>query len=165
MAVMGEAAAEVWADEFRRTGRVVFPVRRKRLVIQRACFVALFAVNPALSFTEWIHAGGQRLALGLSSVVLVLVVIGLSAWQFITQRPTVVVDHDGIRTGRTFLPWTGIGSIGIPTGPKFHMLVPIIPTNVWAKHHPLTQDNVRDIPAFATWLTDVLREHRRAATT
>ena len=165
MTEMGEAPPEVWAEEFRRTGRVVFPVRRKRLVIQRASFAALYAVNPALSFTDWIHAGGQRLALGLSTVVLILVVIGLSTWQFITQRPTVIIDHDGIRIGRrTYLPWTTIGSIGLPTGPKFYMLVPIIPTDVWAKHHRLTQDNIRDIPALATWLNEVLREQRRTAT-
>jgi hypothetical protein len=163
MAVMGEAPPEVWADELRRTGRVVFPLRRKRLVIQRACFTGVFALNPALSFTEWIHAGGQRLALGLFSVALIVMILGLSTWQFITQRPMVIVDHDGIRTGRTYLPWTTIGSIGIPTGPKFSMLVPIIPTNVWAKHHPLTQDNIRNIPAFAHWLEEVLAERRRTA--
>jgi hypothetical protein len=164
MAVMGDAPPEVWGEELRRVGRVEFPVRRKRLVIQRACFAALFAVNPALSVTEWIHADGPRLALGLISVALVLAVIGVSAWQFITQHPTVIVDNDGIHTGRAFRPWTEIGTIGIPHGPKFAMVLPIIPTDAWAKHLGVSQDNVKDIPALAEWLTEELRTQRRSAT-
>jgi hypothetical protein len=163
MAVMGEESPAVWAEELRRAGRVVFPVRRKRLVIQRGCFVVLLGLNPAMSFTEWIHAGGQRLALGLCSVVLLLLLIALSTWQLVTQRPTLIVDHNGIRAGRTFLPWTAVGTIGVPHGPKVYMVLPIIPTNVWAKHLPLTQDNVKDLPALASWLTKVLQDHRRPA--
>lgn len=33
MAVMGDASAEVWAEELRRTGRVVFPQRPRAMAL------------------------------------------------------------------------------------------------------------------------------------
>src|SRR5215216_3119922 len=114
---MGEESPEVWAEELRRAGRVLFPVRRKRLAIHRGGVAVLMGVNPAMSSTDWTDGGGPRLVLRLVCVVLLLVLIGYSSWQFVTQRPTVIVDHNGIRAGRTFLPWTAVGTIGVPHGP------------------------------------------------
>jgi hypothetical protein len=38
-------------------------------------------------------------------------------------------------------------------------MLPLIPNNVWAEHLRLTQDNVKDIPAFAQWLKDLRAHH------
>ena len=152
MRVLGESSPETWSDELRRTGRVVFPVRRKRLGIQRGCIAVLLGLDPALSFDDWLDAGGVRLGFGLLSVVLILTLVGVSAWQSITQRPTVTIDHEGIHYLKTFLPWNEIGTIGPPHGPRMFRVLPITPTNRWSRQLTLTQDNVKDLSAFATWL-------------
>jgi hypothetical protein len=160
---MGEAPPETWSDELRRAGRVVFPVRRKRLLIQRGCFAAVFGLEPALSFDDWLDTDGVRLGSGLLSVVLVLTFVGLSVWQLVTQRPALTVDHEGIRYLKTLLPWSEIGTIGPAHGPGIFRILPITPANRWSRQLVLTQDNVRDLPTFATWLAQQLAARRTAA--
>lgn len=164
MSVMGEETPDVWTDEFRRTGRVVFPVRRRPVLI-RLALALVFAGNQAISLAGELDERGIGLILRLVSFAAVLAVVGLCGWQLISRRPVLTVDHEGVRLGRRpLMPWTGIGSIGVPHG-KFFMMLPVIPADVWAKHLILTQDNVKNVPAFATWLTGVLEEHRRSTPT
>ncbi|GAB2672527.1 hypothetical protein [Kribbella swartbergensis] len=163
MAVMGEQPAEVWVDELRRRGRVVFPLRRRRLMVMPGIIVLLFASKSAASFVNSHDEGGWGPIIEGLALAGWLTVAGALTWMLITQRPQLIVDHEGIRHGRKrFLPWTEIGTIGLPHGPRFHLTLPIIPTNVWAKHLTLGQENVRDLQAFAHWLEDVLKQHRTA---
>jgi hypothetical protein len=163
MAVMGDASAEVWTDELRRAGRVVFPVRRRRVVIRWVLF-SLPVLNSLWEApTQWDEGGADRF-FSLLGVAAFLMIVGIHLWQSLTRQPELTVDDEGIHFGRKrFLPWTDIGTIGIPTGPKFFMLVPVLQNNVWAKELRLPQDNVKDIPAFARWLEQLLAQHRAAA--
>jgi hypothetical protein len=77
----------------------------------------------------------------------------------------MTVDRQGIHRGRRLMLWTDIGSIGIPHGRGFSQTLPIIPADVWAKDLTLSQENVRDVLAFAHWLEEVLKEQRRLAST
>jgi hypothetical protein len=161
--VMGEASAEVWTNEFRRTGRVVFPVRRRPVVVRLVLIVVLGTGGPVMSLGDWHARGGLRLAFVVLGLASYGIFAGVMVWQLITQRPTLTVDDEGIRLGRKrFMAWTDVGTIGIPTGPKFFMFVPVLQRDIWAKELRIPQDNVKDIPAFAAWLTEVLAERRRA---
>jgi hypothetical protein len=165
MAVMGEEAADVWTDEFRRTGRVVFPVRRRPVVVRFALFSVPFVSSLLSSADRWDEGGATRF-FNFLGVAGFLLLVGVHGWQLMTRRPELTVDHQGIRVDRKrFMPWTEIGTIGIPHGPKFLMTLPVLPNDVWAKHLTLSQDNVRDIPALARWLEQVLKDHRRSTTT
>jgi hypothetical protein len=163
MAVMGEAPPEVWAEEFRRAGRVVFPIRRRTVVWG----LAQALVPPVLFAFFWfpgaLEAGGARRVSVLVLVVAYVIALGISVWQLVTQRPTVTVDLQGIRRGRRrLMPWTEVGAIGIATGPLWARSLPIIAKDAWAKDLRLSQQNVRDLPAFRRWLETLLDEHRRS---
>jgi hypothetical protein len=158
---MGEEPPEVWADELRRNGRVVFPVRRRTTAAWGGLLFVVFGVNHADSLTGNLGDDGAGRIFALLGLAVLLSLLGIVGWQLITQRPVVIVDHEGLRVGRrTFMAWKDVGTIGIPTGPKFFMNVPVLPQNVWAKDVRVPQANVKDIPAFATWLTDLLAQHR-----
>ena len=60
------------------------------------------------------------------------------------------------------MPWTEVGAIGIATGPLWARSLPIIAKDAWAKDLRLSQQNIRDLPAFRRWLETLLDEHRRS---
>lgn len=163
MAVMGDASAEVWAEELRRTGRVVFPQRPRALVF-KALWLALSCVPAAVSFPDMLAEGGFARVLGLLVAATFIGGVGCLVWQVITGRPVLTVDREGIRFGRRFRPWKEIGAIGIPTGPTPFMTIPLIPNDVWSKHLAVPRDNVKDLPALTTWLTELLKAHRNSTT-
>jgi hypothetical protein len=164
MAVMGDATAEVWAEELRRTGRVVFPQRPRAMAFRLVLFV-LPCVMAVDAFANMREEGGFGRILAFLVVASVVAGLGFIVWQAITWRPVMIVDRQGIRRGRRLMLWTDIGSIGIPHGPGFVQTLPIIPADVWAKDLTLSQENVRDVLAFAHWLEEVLKEQRRLAGT
>ncbi len=159
MAVMGEASAEVWAEELHRTGRVVFP-QRPRAFVFKIVILAWLCLSTARSFPSMQEAGGFVRILGFLLAMGTIGCLGYLGWQAVTGRPVLIVDRLGIRSGRKFMPWTDIGTIGIPHGPRFARTLPILPDDVWAKGLTLSQDNVRDVFAFAHWLEAVLKEQR-----
>jgi len=118
MAVMGDASAEVWAEELRRTGRVVFPQRPRAIAFRVVLFV-LPCVMAAKTFPDMRAEGGFARSLGFLLVSLVIAGLGHLVWQASTRRPVLTVDREGIRFGRKFRPWTEIGAIGIPHGHGF----------------------------------------------
>jgi hypothetical protein len=163
MAVMGERLPEAWMVELHRMGRVVFPVRRRTIRLRMVLITLYVGVIPANSWYDMMSEGGGGLVLALASFATGVVVLGYSTWQLITQRPHLVIDHEGIRRGRKrFMPWTEVGAIGIPTGQPFQS-VSVLPANVWAKDLRLDRDHVKDIPTLATWLETLLAEKRAQA--
>ncbi|MEU4287995.1 hypothetical protein AB0E63_07220 [Kribbella sp. NPDC026596] len=164
MTVMGEAPPAVWADEFRRTGRVVFPLRRRTVLWGLAQGLPPLVLMSVFWVPDALEAGGaERVSVQVLGVAYVMA-LGFGAWQLVTQRPAVTVDRAGIRRGRRkFVPWTEIGAIGIATGPVWARSLPIIAKDPWGKDLRLHQQNVRDMPALRRWLETLLEEHRRAS--
>ncbi|MFI7063959.1 hypothetical protein ACIBL3_23435 [Kribbella sp. NPDC050124] len=142
------ASAEVWSDELRRAGQVVFPIRRSTVALR--CFgpavpigIGIFT-RPEPSFPADIMAGVM--------VVLWVVLVGSGVWHLVTKRPMVTVDDEGVRHGRRkFLPWNGIAPIQVPRQDWFAE-VSLLPTNPGVRKLTIGRDQVRDIPAFARWL-------------
>jgi hypothetical protein len=164
MTVMGEDSPERWSDELRSTGRVVFPLRRRPMI-----WSLLLLLPCAVMFGFWVpdalDAGGPEGSSALVVIALWPIAIALFSWQFVTQRPALTVDREGIRRGRRkFMPWKDIGAIGLATGPVWGRTLPIIPKDVWAKDLTLHQLNVRDLPAFRRWLETLLDEHHQQST-
>src|SRR4051812_32397187 len=163
MAVMGERLPEAWIVELHRNGRVEFPLRRWSFVQ----FPLSLALGPSLllmsRLPDMLDDGGWRY-LGYLIIVGYAVVAIALAWQFITQRPYVVVDRTGVRSGRRFMPWTDVGSIGLIRGQNPFRQLPIHPKNVWAKDLVLSRQHVNDLQSFRTWLEEVLEEQRRTET-
>ncbi|MER7249847.1 hypothetical protein [Kribbella sp. NPDC000426] len=162
MAVMGERLPEAWMVEMHRNGRVEFPVRRSALLQ----LPLLLLLGPALfsigRLPDMLDGGTSRyfgylIIVGYAGIAIAL------AWQFITQRPYVVVDRTGVRAGRRFMPWTDVGSIGLIRGQNPFRQLPIHPKNVWAKDLVLSRHHVNDLAAFRSWLDELLAEHRQAA--
>ncbi|TCC39608.1 hypothetical protein [Kribbella sindirgiensis] len=158
---MGERLPEAWMVEWHRNGRVEFPLRRWSF-LQFPLLLLLPLGVMGLNSVADMHDGGwpvpaYLLITGYAGVVITI------AWQLITQRPVLVIDHRGIHQGRRrFMPWDEIGSIGPISGPKMARHIQINPKNVWAKNLTLTQQHVNDLQALQTWLQDVLEERRKA---
>jgi len=61
------------------------------------------------------------------------------------------------------MPWSEVGAIGIAGGPVWARTVPIIPRDAFGKDVMLSQQHVRDMPAFRRWLETLLAEYSRSA--
>ena len=165
MAVMGEESPERWADEWRRTGRVVFPLRRRPVLWGFAQLLVVGTVIAVFGLPDMVEYGGGARIAAFVLAPLYVFGIGLGIWQLVAQRPVVIVDQDGIRRGkRKFMPWSEIGAIGIANGSVWGMSLPIIPKDAWGKDLRLYQQNVRHMPAFRRWLEILLAEHRTNST-
>lgn len=150
--------------EMHRHNRVEFPVRRSAL-LQLPLLLLLGPVLLSIGrLPDMLDDGTERYFGYLIIVVFAGIAIAF-AWQFITQRPYVVVDRTGVRSGRRFMPWTDVGSIGLIRGQGSFRQLPIHPKNVWAKDLVLSRHHVNDLQSFRTWLEEVLDEQRRPQTT
>ncbi|TDW15558.1 hypothetical protein EV650_7045 [Kribbella kalugense] len=144
--------------ELHRNGRVEFPLRRWAFIwlpVAPLLVMGLFgAIRLPYMLDSWRVVGWIAIA-AYAGIAIVIV------WQFATQRPFVVIDHNGIHRGRRrFIPWTEISSIGPLSGPKLARQFLIFPKNVRAKNLALTQQHANDLQSFRTWLEQLLAEHR-----
>jgi hypothetical protein len=158
MTVMGERLPEAWMVEMHRNGRVEFPLRRSLFLQFPLLLLLPMGVMGLGSIPDMLDRGWPALAYlliaGYAGGVIAI------AWQLITQRPTLVIDHRGIHVGRRrFMPWTDIGSIAPISGPMISRQLQILPKNVWAKNLTVTQHHVNDLQALQTWLNELLAEH------
>ncbi|WP_427889408.1 hypothetical protein ACQHIV_39310 [Kribbella sp. GL6] len=155
---MGDATADVWAAELRRTGRVVFPLRRRWTLL----LVPLQILPPLLILGLLLRAAPPPGVVDVLVVAAVYaVLIGIRLYQLIVQRPAVVVDRDGIRYGRRkFLPWSAIGGLGVVIGPPLGRSFLVIRRDLTSKNVRLYQQNIRDLPEFRRWLGALLMERQ-----
>jgi hypothetical protein len=158
------SAADAWSAEFESSGQVVFPQRRKRLWV-RAAIAVLFFGNSLWSLIAHIRAddmSGVIAVLRITSLGAFVYLLGITAWQLITRRPMLTVDHTGIRRGkstRNGYTWQQIASIDDPSGiygiggALGLRSVQVQPVD---RHRStalgITHDNVLDLPALASWL-------------
>jgi hypothetical protein len=161
MTVMGERLPEAWIVEWHRNHRVEFPLRRWSFLQAPFLLVPTMGLLSLSSIPDMLDDGPWRFLAYLLIALYTGVVVGL-AWQLVTQRPVLVVDHRGIHLGRRrFLPWDDVGSISPVIGPKPLRRLEIFQKNVWAKNLTLTQQHVNDLQAFRTWLDELLTENRQ----
>jgi hypothetical protein len=145
---------------------LLFPQRRRRLLVRLALVCLLFA-NSLWSFMDDLRLnsfGGTDFFRGLN-VIFFLAAAGFTLWQLVTGRPVLTVDRNGISLGRhqrrSRLQWNEIGNIADPAGIPVLRSVQILPLNVWGAGFAFGQDNVKDLDAFAAWL----RRSRESMTT
>jgi hypothetical protein len=156
-----------WTAELESAGRVVFPQRRRRLLVRLAVF-GLFAADSLWSLISDVHDGemvGVWAVLRVTSTTMFLVAVSFTGWQLVTRRPVVTVGTDGITVGRRkdrgSLSWAQIGGIGDPTGIRGIRQVQVLPADRWAARLGVTQDNVKDIDQFAGWFRSIFEQQRR----
>lgn len=160
MAVMGERLPEAWMVELHRNGRVEFPLRRWALLQLPVVPLLLVTLGPAGRIPDMLDSGWRFV--GYLMIVAYVGVAVAIIWQLVTQRPVVIVDRTGIRHGRRrFIAWSEIESIGPLSGSKLAWQFPVMPKDVWAKNLVLSRHQVNDLPAFRTWLEELLAEHRQ----
>jgi hypothetical protein len=76
-----------WTAELESTGRVVFPQRRRRLLVQMAIF-GLFAADSLRSLVSDVRDGemvGVWAVLRVTSTTMFLVAAGFTVWQLVTR--------------------------------------------------------------------------------
>jgi hypothetical protein len=155
------STADVWSAEFEKAGRVVFPQRRDRLAIRLAVFVLLLSMSVWSNVDHLVHGdvSGAVGVLRITALVGFLAVVGLTAFQLITRRPVITVDHTGIRVDRKsagFLRWHEIAHIDDPTGFPGLRTIQLQPIDRrTSTAFGISQDNARDLPELASWLRTV----------
>jgi hypothetical protein len=161
MAVMGERLPEAWIVEWHRNGRVEFPLRRWAF-LQYPIFVVLgYSILLAGKLPDMLADDVWRFAGYLVIVAYVGIAIAIVR-MLVTQRPYVVVDRVGIHRGRRSMPWSEIADIAELDGAPGDRFFTVVPSTRGRKLR-LGQEHVRNVPAFRYWLTDLLAEHRRTA--
>lgn len=160
VAVMGERLPEAWMVELHRNGRVEFPLRRWVFVWTPLAPLLGMAFFGAIRLPELLDSGWR--VVGYLAIVAYVGIAAVVVWQFVTQRPIVIVDRNGIHRGRrSFIAWSEISSIGPLSGPKLAHQFLVFPRNVRAKNLVLSQSHANDLQPLRTWLDDLLNEHRR----
>lgn len=160
--VMGEASEAVWTEEFRRAGRVVFPVRPRGALANLGLVWLIVVGTQVPGFGFALEDGGAGLVVRLPILAFALGFTGWCWWLVTTKRPVLTLDNDGIRVGRKrFLPWAEVGAIGIPRVIWRYWTLPVIPRDVWAKELRVDHLAARDVTALAHWLEEPLKENRR----
>lgn len=163
MPPIGDGPTEAWTAELQRSGRVVFPLRRRPVLRQTTYgpFFLLFLTGTTLP--RALKSGGVWPAVAVLVMAACLAGGGFSIWQLVTLRPVLTVDASGIRLGRRrFLAWSEIATIaelaGAP-GDRFFTVVP----SIRKRKLRLGDEHVRNVPALRYWLSDLLEEYRRTS--
>ena len=139
MTVMGERLPEAWMVEWHRNRRVEFPLRRWSF-LQFPLLLVIAPVPMVLGNLPDLLADDVGRFLGYLTIVAYAGVAIVLSWQFVTQRPYLVVDHTGIHQGRRSRQWSDIGSVGLIRGPRPIRQLPV---------HPKTSGPMRSLVAFA----------------
>ncbi|WP_328994735.1 hypothetical protein OG394_09565 [Kribbella sp. NBC_01245] len=161
MVHMGEASPDAWSDELRRTGQVVFTLRPRAALLSVALLWLVLVATQLPTLGGSLEAGGVRLVTVWLLVATAIAVTGWYVWRLITRYPMFTVDHQGIRVGRKrFLPWSEVGASGLIRGGFAQQVLPIVPKDPWAKDLTVDRMAVKNIPALAHWLEEVLKAQR-----
>jgi hypothetical protein len=159
-------AADTWTAEFESTGAVVFPQRRSRLLI-RLAFCLVLVGNSLWTIVDHVRSNDMSGAIGVLRVTALagfVAVAAYTAWQLITQRPTITIDRDGItiegNRDKRPLAWSQIARISEPAGvPGFHSIL-VHPVEPAVTRFEIRQDNVRELAELSQWLRTLHRRHQ-----
>ncbi|RZU18870.1 hypothetical protein EV645_1070 [Kribbella rubisoli] len=163
MAMIGDGPTEVWTAELRRTGRVVFPLRRRPLLRRTLSGSVFLMVVIAAQLPHVLKSGGLlRIVAGVVTVACAIDVC-FNIWRLVTQRPALTVDGSGIRIGRRrFVPWSEIGAVTELDGSAGDPYFTVVPSGRGRKLRP-GRDHVRNVAALRYWFVAQLQEHRSTA--
>ena len=163
MATIGDGPTEFWTAELRRTGRVVFPLRRQPLLRQTRSAVILLILLATTQLPHALKSGGVLRVVAVVVTTAVLIGLCVSGWQLLTRRPTLTIDTTGVRRGRRrFVSWSEIDTINGLDGPAGDRSF-AVGSSIRRRRLRLGEQHVRDVVAFRDWLIDLLEEHRRTA--
>ncbi|WP_350281468.1 hypothetical protein [Kribbella sp. HUAS MG21] len=154
-------SSEAWTAELESKGSVDFRPRRGRLVVRLAGFGLLMVLSAWTNF-DHLRADGISGTLGvlrLTALAAFVYGTGLTAWQLITSSPVITVDAQGITRGRS-LRWSGITSIGEPSGWPLARAVQVNPADRRTRPISIPQDHVEDLDALAPWLRSLHERYR-----
>jgi hypothetical protein len=161
MTVMGEASPAAWSDELRRAGRVVFPLRPGPV---RKGLCAMWVGFALLQLFHWYtpySRGAARVVVVTLEVIAVASVTAWYSWRLRNQYPILTVTYAGIQRGRReVLTWEEIGTIGFVHRWRGRQILPIVRKDLRGKDFIVDDMAVKDIPALAGWLEDLLRQRR-----
>ncbi|MGZ0151505.1 hypothetical protein ACXJJ3_30930 [Kribbella sp. WER1] len=154
---MGERLPEAWMVAWHRDRRVEFAARRRWLLLPCLLYLALSG-NMLLHLPDMLTRPGWRY-FGYLAIAAYAGIVGFIVWTAVTQRPYLVVDHNGLHCGRRSILWRDVGSVGLLRGPARQL--PVHPKNVWAKDFVITRQHVNDVESFRTWLEELLAQQRQ----
>jgi hypothetical protein len=154
-------SSEAWTSELESKGSVDFRPRRGRLVVRLVGFGLLMVLSTWTNY-DHLRADGVSGTLGvlrLTALAAFVYGTGLTAWQLITNRPVITVDAEGITRGRS-LRWSGITSIGEPSGWPLARAVQVTPADRRTRPISIPQDHVEDLDALTPWLRSLHERYR-----
>ncbi|MFC9690276.1 hypothetical protein ACFTSF_17145 [Kribbella sp. NPDC056951] len=158
----GDAGPEHWDAEYRRTGRVVFPRRRRSLFTRQVLLSWVVVIVAAIGITDEFDTRGTWFYIRACIVALLVSGAVSTTAQILRGTPVLTVDTTGIRLGDDSTPWTAITTIGAPVTSFFSNHLPIHFTNEDGDDDDLEipRDNVDDLPSLAAWLNHLHTERR-----
>ncbi|GAA0622765.1 hypothetical protein HPO96_28090 [Kribbella sandramycini] len=154
---LGEAGPEVWDAEFRRTGRVEFPIGKWAA----ATGGTLIAWTTALGFFTWRLTqvwsdGGFTVVYRSALVLFVLTMATRAALRVFRGANRLLVDTTGITLQGDSVPWHDITTIEPPRRPFLdaqRVRVKSPDTDL-----DITRAAVRNLPALTPWLQQLHAE-------
>ncbi len=154
MPTMGELSVDAWDAEYRRTGRVVFPRRRRSLLGREVLFAWLLVILPGAGTINDLDTRGTWFYVRAVFLVIVFAAAVATTVKVLHGGPVLTVDTTGIRLDKEFAPWSAIGIIGAPVSSFWgdHLSIPLTDED-GDDELDLPRDNVDDLPSLAAWLT------------
>ncbi|TDD43678.1 hypothetical protein E1263_41495 [Kribbella antibiotica] len=156
MPTTGDLTADAWDEEYRRTGQVTFPVRRRPVVVRAVVVGVLAALRAPRAFTSELAVGWA--VADWVVLVLLMSLLAYSLWQLATGEPKVVVDARGIHRRGKSVAWSSITAIGFGAGGGGLKVESANPPNKLF----IRRDSFRDITMARAWFVYLLENHRRS---
>jgi hypothetical protein len=155
MPTMGDLTVDAWDAEYRRTGRVVFPRRRRSLLGREVLFAWLLVILPAVGIVNDLDTRGTWFYVRVVFLVIVFGAAVSTTAKVLRGGPVLTVDTSGIRLDKEFAPWSAIGTIGAPAHSFWgdHLSIPLTDEDGDDDELDIPRDNVDDLPSLAAWLT------------
>jgi hypothetical protein len=152
-----------WTIELERSGKVVFPQRRIRLLWKLAIFAILITQRAGVLITAWRREDVPGFYVTTSAILLLalLAVMGLLIWNFVTRRPLLTVDRTGVRMGRKHLAWSEIERIRHTDAPLSGFVQIYPKSGKRSRRIGIQPENVKDTEGLANWLRSILEQQRR----
>jgi hypothetical protein len=147
-----------WTAELERSGRVVFPRRRIRMLWRLAVFAIVITQNAASLIWRREDISGPLVTMNAILLPVLLALTGLLFWEFVTRRPLLTVDRTGVRMGRKHLAWSEIEQVRHTDVPLFGFVTIHPYGGKRSRRIEVPSENVKDTEGLANWLRSILEQ-------